>query len=227
MSDQFMQEIQEEESALEALERKVKEASGGNVSIDAADDMIHANEEAQAIEVDALKDTVKAYQEQIEELRDICDRNSHLVQEISKMNVETTKGMQDVIKASKDLHSPSSHTLDEDDLARIETALGEKLVETETKLLESIQQSEQKIESLLQQSDDFSHKENVRVYRNVQAATEQLLEKQTTELKDKMDTLSSQKKSRITWVQIVTMIVVILGVVVEILNVFGVFDFIL
>ena len=69
MSDQFMQEVQEEEHSIEDLERKISQGTG--IGEAAADDMIRANEEAQAIEVDTLKDTVLAYQRQIEELKEL------------------------------------------------------------------------------------------------------------------------------------------------------------
>ena len=98
MSDQFMQEVQAEEHSIEDLERKISQGTG--IGEAAADDMIRANEEAQAIEVDTLKDTVLAYQRQIEELKELYDKNRVLVDEMRKMSIETTKGVQDVMKAS-------------------------------------------------------------------------------------------------------------------------------
>ncbi len=51
----------------------------------------------------------------------------------------------------------------------------------------SIDDSQKKIEELLQQSDQLAHRENVRVYRNVQASMIAELEKQTQQLHDAQD----------------------------------------
>ena len=93
---------------------------------------------------------------------------------------------------------------------------------TERKLTESIEQSQQKIADLLQQSDDFSHKENVRVYRNVQAAVEQLLKKQTEDLKEKLDEEKQPSGAAVNGVQIATLVAVLAGVILEALHAFGV-----
>ena len=81
----------------------------------------------------------------------------------------------------------------------------------------------------MQQSDDFAHKENVRVYRNIQAATDQLLQKQTQELKDGMETLKEQlmpKKQKASAVSVLTLLLVILCLAYEVLDSFGVISMI-
>ena len=118
MSDQFMQEVQEEEHSIEDLERKISQGTG--IGEAAADDMIRANEEAQAIEVDTLKDTVLAYQRQIEELKELYDKNRVLVDEMRKMSVETTKGVQDVMKASAQALSDNSNALRDVDFGKMQ-----------------------------------------------------------------------------------------------------------
>ena len=223
MSDQFMQEIQEESSALEELERRVSEASGGNVAVEAADEMIRANGEAQAIEVETLKETVRAYQQQIDELKALYARNSALVESMRQMNVETTKGVQDVMKASADALSENSHALEGVDFARMQEELKGASEASGTRILESVAESQKKIEDLLQQSDDFAHKENVRVYRNVQAATEQLLTKQTEELKMQIDELKKPQKPKISWIQILILLLAAAAVVLEVLQIAGIF----
>ena len=224
MSDQFMQEVQEEEHSIEDLERKISQGTG--IAEAAADDMIRANEEAQAIEVDALKETVLSYQKQIEELKDLYEKNRVLVDEMRRLSIETTKGVQDVMKASAQALSENSTALRDVDFSKMQEDARKDMEESsknlETKLTESIGASEQKIADLLQQSDDFSHKENVRVYRNVQAAVEQLLKKQTDELKEKMDEEEKPAKAPVNGIQIATLAVVLAGVVLEALHAFGV-----
>lgn len=231
MNDQFLQ-IQNDESALEALEHKVSEAAGGNVAVEAADDMIRANGEAQAIEVDTLKDTVRAYQRQIEELKTLYEKNSALVEELRKMNIETTKGVQDVMKASSDALAKNSDALNHLDFSGIQTGIRSDvqtdtknaIEASESKVVESVAASQQKLADLLQQSDDFAHKENVRVYRNVQAATDQLLKKQTEELGTQFEDLKKPQKPKISWIQIVILIFVAAGTALSALDAFGVFQ---
>ena len=222
MDDQFMQEIQEEKTTLEELEKKVRDAADGNVSVDAADELIRANGEAQAIEVDTLKETVASYQSQIDELKALYRRNSVLVREICKMNVETTKGVQDVMEVSAKAISDNNEVLQDVDFAKMQEDTKALTDEAVASVLASIEQSQQKIETLLQQSDDFAHKENVRVYRNVQAATDQLLQKQTSELKSELDAIKKAQKPSVTWAQVLTLLLAATSVILILLQYFGV-----
>lgn len=223
MSDQFMQEIQDEEATLEALENKAAKAAGGNVAVEAADDMIRANGEAQAIEVDTLKDAVRTYQKQIDELKDLYEKNSALIEEMRRMNIETTKGVQDVMKASADALAKNGDAFRNLDLSGIQTETKTTVEASESKVIESVSSSQQKIADLLQQSDDFAHKENVRVYRNVQSATEQLLKKQTDDLKTQFDELKKPRRPKTSGIQILILLVAAAGTVVSILNALGMF----
>ena len=65
------------------------------------------------------------------------------------------------------------------------------------------------MESQLKQSDDLLHKENVKVYRNVQAALIEELGKQTQELREIVE---SQPKPQKNTAQLVISIVILLGV---------------
>ncbi len=224
MSDQFMQEVQEEENSIEELEKKIQQSTG--IGEAAADDMIRANEEAQAVEVDALKETVQAYQKQLEELKELYNKNSALNDEMRQMSLETTKGVQDVMKASAQALAENNNALRNVDFAKMQAESSEQL-ESKTKelgeqLTASLAETQQKLADLMQQSDDFAHKENVRVYRNVQAATEQLLKKQTEELKERLAELEKPKKEKITWIQILTLAAALLTLVLEALDAFGI-----
>lgn len=223
MSDQFMQ-VQNDEKALEALEHKVSEAAGGNVAVEAADDMIRANGEAQAIEVDTLKDAVRAYQKQIDELRDLYQKNNALVEEMRKMNMETTKSVQDVMKSSAEALSKNEDAIRGIDFSGIREDMKSTAEASRSKILESVDASEQKIADLFQQSDDFAHKENVRVYRNVQAATDQLLKKQTEDLKEQFNELKNPGKQKLSWIQVLTLIAAGGGAVLSALDAFELFQ---
>jgi uncharacterized protein (DUF885 family) len=228
MGDQFMQEVQEEEHSIEELEKRIQQSTG--IGEAAADDMIRANEEAQAVEIETLKDTVAAYRQQIEELKELYSKNSVLVDELRGMSLETTKGVQDVMKASAQALSENSSALRDVNFSQMHEESQQKVEDSARELGEkvtaSIAESQQKISDILQQSDDFSHKENVRVYRNVQAATEQLLKQQTEELKGQMEELKKPQKTSVTWIQILILVVALAGTALEVLDVSGVFSMI-
>lgn len=172
-----------------------------------ADEMILANGAAEARETDRLRDTADRYEKDIEELKALYDKNSALVEELRSMNVEANKGIQDVMKSAVDRIEAANASIKDIDFTELQNAI-----------TNAVQQSQDKTADLLQQSDDFSHKENVRVYRNIQAATDQLLQKQTEELTAALEPLKAPARPKANGVQIATLIFVILGVAAAIAN---------
>lgn len=172
-----------------------------------ADEMILANGAAEARETERLRDTADRYAQDMEELKALYNKNSALVDELRTMNVEANKGVQDVMKSAIDRLEAANATIKDIDFSELQRAI-----------TDAIQQSQDKTADLLQQSDDFSHKENVRVYRNIQAATDQLLQKQTQELTEALEPLKAPARPKANGVQIATLIVAILGAAAGILS---------
>lgn len=120
-----------------------------------AQEMIKANMTAEAAKMEQLQNQMQA--------------NDGLMQEIRKVNLKTVENVAEIRKALETciekldaLQADSSQTEQEQEaLAEIKNLLEEKF----------------------RQSEDFMHKENVKVYRNVQAALVEELKKQTEELK--------------------------------------------
>lgn len=120
-----------------------------------AQEMIKANMTAEAAKMEQLQNQMQA--------------NDGLMQEIRKVNLKTVENVTEIRKALETciekldaLQADSSQTEQEQEtLAEIKNLLEEKF----------------------RQSEDFMHKENVKVYRNVQAALVEELKKQTEELK--------------------------------------------
>ncbi len=226
MSDTFMQEVQEEENSIEELEKRMQQSTGVGETV--ADDMIRANEEAQALEVEALKEAVVAYQRQIDELRELYEKNSALVDDMRKMSLETTKGVQDVMKASAQALADNGKAFQNVDFSELQeenkAVLEEKINALNEKLNASLTESQAKLSDMLQQSDDFAHKENVRVYRNVQAATELLLNKQAEELKELLTDKDASAQTKPNGVQISTLVIVAVCAVLEALDAFGILN---
>ena len=58
----------------------------------------------------------------------------------------------------------------------------------------SIRESSGAAQDLFRESNDFNHRDNVRVYRNVQASMIAELSKQTQELNEKLDIIQKQSE---------------------------------
>lgn len=208
-----------------------------------ADALIRANGEAQAKDTSELRSVASEYARQIQTLKDLCDRNSQMIEELRKMNVETTKGIQEIMSTATEQMKTAAPQGSDIDFSQIQTGFDDSLQEQSAKTKESLDavkdattqsisavgdktkesldSMQEKIADLIQQSDDFSHKENVRVYRNIQAATEQQLQKQTQELKDALEPLTKQEKPKTSPLLILTFIVALAGLLLECADLFG------
>ena len=107
-----------------------------------AQEMIRANMTAEAAKMEQLQGQMKAYDE--------------LMQEIRKVNLKTAENTAEVRNVLKEC------------MEKLET-MQESGSQTEDNG-EALAEIRKLLEQKFQQSDDFIHKENVRVYRNVQAA---------------------------------------------------------
>lgn len=121
-----------------------------------AQEMIKANMTAEAEKMEQLKSQMKAYDE--------------LMQEIRKVNLKTAENVSEVCTVLKEC----MEKLDAMQAGDTQEAGAE----------ETLAQIKDLLEQKFRQSDDFIHKENVRVYRNVQAAVVEELNKQTEEWKN-------------------------------------------
>lgn len=194
-----------------------------------ADAMIRANGQAEAEETSILRSTAAEYRREIEELKNLNRENNKTVEELRRQNAEMLSKMNDTLAAASGGLAEASRRVAENakevksiDLSGIsgdvqgavadaEKKTASLLYETETKLLGQLNETQERIADLIQQSDDFSHKENVRVYRNIQAATDHLLQKQTDELRAGMEPAKAPGKGqKANGVQIAALLVAIL-----------------
>ncbi|MDD5940969.1 MAG: hypothetical protein PUC46_09395 [Lachnospiraceae bacterium] len=197
----------------------------GTISDDAgsAEDMIRANGAAEAREADALRDQVSAYAHQLNELREICSRNSAAVEQMRRTNEETVARVNSALQELKDL------------MGKVQAELGSREQESTEKediakeILDAVNETKERTADLIQQSDEFAHKENVRVYRNIQAATDQLLQKQTKDLKDELASLkgASAAKPKKSGVQAATLVFAIMTFVFVVCDSFGIVAYLL
>ena len=187
-----------------------------------AQEMILANMTAEAAKMEEMQNQMKAYDD--------------LMQEIRQVNLKTAENLSDVQNTLKE-YMTKLETLQQDNgrdeetkqvLAQIKRLLEDSSKDEETKqalvqireLLEDNSRNEETKQALAQlrevldekfrQADDFLHKENVKVYRNVQAAIVEELNKQTEELK------KSQKENRGSKAVLPVSILILLAVLADI-----------
>ena len=77
--------------------------------------------------------------------------------------------------------------------------------------------TEKNLSERIRQSDDLSHKENVRVYRNIQASTDQMLQMQLQEIRAEIAPLKDERTPKASPVQILTFIAVLAVAALQIL----------
>ena len=147
-----------------------------------AQEMIRANMTAEAAKMEQLQGQMKAYDE--------------LMQEIRKVNLKTAENTAEVRNVLKEC------------MEKLET-MQESGSQTEDNG-EALAEIRKLLEQKFRQSDDFIHKENVRVYRNVQAAFVEEMNKVTEEMKN------SQPKSGGNKAIVLLSVLILFGVIADI-----------
>lgn len=120
-----------------------------------AQEMIRANSAAEAARMEQMQNQLKAYDEIMQEIRKVNLKTSENVTEVKKVLAECMNKLDNIETGSAQAAEA------EQTLAQVKTLLEERF----------------------KQSEDFAHKENVKVYRNVQAAFTEELGRKTAEVK--------------------------------------------
>lgn len=154
-----------------------------------AQEMIRANMTAETIKMEQMENQMKEYDQ--------------LMQEIRQVNLKTAVNVSELQDVLKDCVSRLESMQEQDG--------------QETLFSQELAQIKALLEEKFRQSDDFLHKENVKVYRNVQAAVAEELGKQTEELK------KSQTENRGSRAVLPITVLILIGVIADILiKLFGI-----
>lgn len=158
-----------------------------------AQDVIHANAEAETAEMERLQQKVAEYERILQEMRKLNVKNAELSEKIDSILAEKANQIKIVQEEERQILTILQNLTDEQ-TRNMEEALAANRQQEEQnaqkELLEKASKDLQAIEELLKKSDDFTHKESVKVYRNVQAVVVDELKKQSEELQ-----LSQKKMS--------------------------------
>lgn len=167
-----------------------------------AQEIIRANTAAEAQKMEKLEKQVEAYEGLLQEMRKVNTKsieNEHKLERLLEESLKKIEGAQTQNAES----SPEAQNLIEE--------IRSILVSTQTN-----------VETQLKQSDDLLHKENVKVYRNVQAAMVEELGKQTQEFKEILAAEPKPKKNTgLTVLSVLILIGVVANLVVSLLSYFN------
>ena len=158
------------------------------------DEMIRANGAAEAARTNRLREEVSDYTQVIEQLRELYDRNNELVQKLQFMNRSQTDEIRRLLQENNDQITEKLSSLQDYDTKALQDSVTAAVSDSQETVLAALQKTQDHVTTLQQQSDDFNHKENVRVYRNIQASMIAELGKQTQELGAKLDALQEAVK---------------------------------
>lgn len=153
-----------------------------------AQEMIRANAQAEAQELERLRQQVKAYDECMQEMRKLNLKNIEAVEQVKALAGQTdamlkqmpqidTQANEEKLEACRKLAEDCKKLLEENTEGA--AALWEKM----QKQQEAFEANTQKAQDAL---EEFMHKESVKVYRNVQASLQDELKEQTKELTEKL-----------------------------------------
>lgn len=146
-----------------------------------AGEVIKANSAAEEKELRRLREQVAEYEKCLQEMRKIQMTNTQTAQNLHDLMVESTESFRKLTKESaakiSDIQLDAEAQKAEAKKA-VETAvitmeqMEEKVVkmqDTVAQLTTALEKNQQEVSEWFKQADDFLHKENVKVYRNVQA----------------------------------------------------------
>lgn len=158
-----------------------------------AQEFIKANSQAEAAEMKRLQLQVAEYEKILQDIRKQNYKNAELTDKIEEILGENAGRIKDIQSDEVQMLATLRDLLDEqrkireEELARIE----------EKRLFEEEESQQSKvdiaaIEELIKSSNDFVHKENVKVYRNVQAVVTDELQTQTQHLESENKKLATK-----------------------------------
>ncbi len=184
-----------------------------------AQEMIKANSQAEAAEMKKLQLQVAEYEKILQEMRKLNYKNAELTEKIDGLvgeNAGKLQGLQEdeqkLLNLLRDLTEEQTRNREEE-FSRKEEEKQEAVAGAQTQSKEIVSRTQE----LFARSEDFVHKENVKVYRNVQAVIVEELKKQTDTLCQENDRLASRMNVVMAF-SLITMLLAVASLIVQILT---------
>ena len=146
-----------------------------------AGEVIRANSAAEEREMKKLREQVAEYERCLQEMRKIQLTNTQSAQNLHDMMVENAAGIRKLTQeslgklANVQLEADAQNADAKKAVDAAATAMAKmeeqvlKMQETAASLSEDLNKNQAEMKECFEKADDFLHKENVKVYRNVQA----------------------------------------------------------
>ena len=177
-----------------------------------AQEMIKANSQAEAAEMKKLQLQVAEYEKILQEMRKLNYKNAELSEKIDVLVGENAGKLQGLQEDEQKLLS-TLRDLTEEQLSRKAEEKQDVQQDTKAQTKDIIAQTQE----LMTRSEDFVHKENVKVYRNVQAVIIEELKKQTDALCQENTRLASRMNVVMAF-SLITMLVAVASLILQILT---------
>ena len=183
-----------------------------------AQEMINANSQAEAEEMKRLQMQVSEYEKILQEMRKLSYKNTELSERLELVIGENAGKIQrmkedeeKLIAVLKDLTEEQTKNRDSE-LEKKEEERLEKERADEAKKQSDISVITNLLENKFQRSDDFVHKENVKVYRNVQAVVVDELKRYTESAQEEKNAINA-KLGKVMKFSVISMLASIVSVV--------------
>lgn len=201
-------------------------------------EIIRANAAADAAALENLEKQLVLFKEQM-------DKYDDCLQEMRKLNLKNIESAQGVQALADKAGEKLDQTIGEVEaasvskiketsdlsIAGINQTLSESLAkiaeikensDSLDKITENMSGLQSRLEELFRGLEDYTHSDNVKVYRNVQAAMIEELAKQTTTLKEEQEKTAKSTKALFP-VAVITMVITIANVAITIARILGLF----
>ncbi|MCH5255052.1 MAG: hypothetical protein J1F41_09005 [Lachnospiraceae bacterium] len=176
-----------------------------------AQEMIRANTAADTAKMEAMRRQMEAYDRLLQDMRKVnlkAAENMDLMQSTIKeglRKIEEIQGNNDAQADNERLLTETKKQMEEflpklqrqtdELLPKMQMQMEGLLPEIRKQVEESLEEMRKQMEEGFAKADDFLHKENVKVYRNVQASVVEELNKQNEVLVEKMKERIGEQKS--------------------------------
>lgn len=185
-------------------------------------DMIRANAAAEAAEIESLEKQLTLFKEQM-------DKYDDCLTEMRTLNLKNIESAQDVQQLADKAGEHIGKTAEEsvtgirkmidESLAKIEEIKGH--ADNTKEITGVVREVQAKTEEIIKNLEDYLHTDNVKVYRNVQAAMTEELDSRTQEIKQELEKVQKKTKVLFPFV-LISMILGVAQLAVLILLVLGI-----
>ncbi|MGN1331636.1 MAG: hypothetical protein ACI4V0_02585 [Lachnospiraceae bacterium] len=191
-----------------------------------AGEVIRANQAAEEQELRRLRQQVAEYENCLQEMRKLQLHNTETAESMKQLqlrNTETAESLKQLLEKSyADLDRLTRESLDK--ITQLTVVNQDKGREEELdRLLKALEANQKEIADWFKRADDFLHKENVKVYRNVQAVVVEENKAKTEAILAAQEATARKYYGKTKWLLLLTFLAAVTGVSIQILSLCGIF----